>query len=82
MTPSEVVKFAKENDVKFVDFKFLDFVGIWQHFVPRSVNSVKIFSRKGSVLMVPRFVAGSRFTTPTCSSCRIRPPQRLIRSLK
>ena len=32
MTPSEVVKFAKENDVQFVDYKFLDFVGIWQHF--------------------------------------------------
>ena len=32
MTPSEVVKFAEENDVQFVDYKFLDFVGIWQHF--------------------------------------------------
>jgi len=32
MTPQEVVKFAEDNDAKFVDFKFLDFVGIWQHF--------------------------------------------------
>ena len=32
MTPKEVVKFAEDNDVQFVDFKFLDFVGIWQHF--------------------------------------------------
>ena len=32
MTPSEVVKFAQDNDVQFVDYKFLDFVGIWQHF--------------------------------------------------
>ncbi|WP_298038306.1 type I glutamate--ammonia ligase [uncultured Desulfuromonas sp.] len=32
MTPKEVVKFAEENGVQFVDFKFLDFVGIWQHF--------------------------------------------------
>lgn len=32
MTPNEVVKFAEENDVQFVDYKFLDFVGIWQHF--------------------------------------------------
>ncbi|PLX83363.1 MAG: type I glutamate--ammonia ligase [Desulfuromonas sp.] len=32
MTPKEVVKFAEDNGVQFVDFKFLDFVGIWQHF--------------------------------------------------
>lgn len=32
MTPSEVVKFAQEQGVKMVDYKFLDFVGIWQHF--------------------------------------------------
>jgi len=32
MTPKEVLNFAKENDVKMVDFKFTDFVGMWQHF--------------------------------------------------
>ena len=32
MTPNDVVKFAEENDVKFIDYKFLDFIGIWQHF--------------------------------------------------
>ncbi len=32
MTPSEVVKFAQENGALMVDFKFMDFVGIWQHF--------------------------------------------------
>jgi glutamine synthetase len=32
MTAQEVIKFAKEKQVKMVDFKFLDFVGIWQHF--------------------------------------------------
>ena len=32
MTPEEVLKFAKENDVKMVDLKFTDFVGTWQHF--------------------------------------------------
>jgi len=31
MTPSEVLKFAKENNAKFVDFKFVDFLGTWQH---------------------------------------------------
>ena len=32
MTPKEVVKFAQEKDCQMVDYKFLDFVGIWQHF--------------------------------------------------
>jgi glutamine synthetase len=32
MTPNDVLKFAEENDCQMVDFKFLDFIGIWQHF--------------------------------------------------
>src|SRR6266536_5269763 len=32
MTPEEVLKFAKENDVKLVDLKFTDLPGSWQHF--------------------------------------------------
>jgi glutamine synthetase len=32
MTAQEVVSFAKENGALMVDFKFMDFVGIWQHF--------------------------------------------------
>ncbi|MDY0301105.1 MAG: type I glutamate--ammonia ligase [Trichlorobacter sp.] len=31
MTPQQVVKFAKENGLLMVDYKFLDFVGTWQH---------------------------------------------------
>ena len=31
MKPKEVVEFAKKHDVKFVDLKFIDFPGIWQH---------------------------------------------------
>lgn len=32
MTTSEVIAFAKENDLKIVDFKFMDLPGMWQHF--------------------------------------------------
>ncbi len=32
MTPKDVMAFAKEQGAKMVDFKFLDFVGTWQHF--------------------------------------------------
>lgn len=32
MTPKEVIEFAKKNGAQSVDFKFMDFVGTWQHF--------------------------------------------------
>jgi glutamine synthetase len=32
MTPKEVLAFAKEKGAKMVDFKFMDFIGTWQHF--------------------------------------------------
>ncbi len=32
MTPKQVLEMAKENDVKVVDIRFLDFPGMWQHF--------------------------------------------------
>ncbi len=32
MTPKDVLAMAKENDVKVVDIRFLDYPGIWQHF--------------------------------------------------
>jgi len=32
MTPKDVLKMAQENKVVMVNFKFLDFPGIWQHF--------------------------------------------------
>jgi len=32
MTPKEVLAMVKENDVKVVDLRFMDFPGLWQHF--------------------------------------------------
>ncbi len=32
MTPKDVIKMAQENKTVMVNFKFLDFFGIWQHF--------------------------------------------------
>ncbi len=31
MTPSDVLEFARENECHYVDVKFLDFAGVWQH---------------------------------------------------
>lgn len=37
MTPKECIRFAREHECKFVDLKFLDLPGVWQHFtVPAS----------------------------------------------
>ena len=44
MTPKDAVKFAKENKAVCVDFKFLDFIGTWQHFtIPMSEFDESIF---------------------------------------
>ncbi len=44
MTPKEVIVFAKEQNVTMVDLKFLDFIGIWQHFtIPISELSEEVF---------------------------------------
>jgi glutamine synthetase len=44
MTPQQVVQFAQDNGALMVDFKFMDFVGIWQHFtVPISEFEEDIF---------------------------------------
>jgi len=32
MTPKEVLAYAEKHGAKMVDFKFLDFIGTWQHF--------------------------------------------------
>ena len=32
MTPKDVLEMAKENKVKMVDLRFMDFPGLWQHF--------------------------------------------------
>ena len=32
MTPKEVLEMVKENNVKIVDLRFMDFPGLWQHF--------------------------------------------------
>lgn len=37
MTPKKVLEYAKENEAKVVDLRFMDFPGVWQHFtVPLS----------------------------------------------
>ena len=44
MTPKEAVEFAKKNGAVCADFKFLDFLGTWQHFsIPMSEFDESVF---------------------------------------
>ena len=44
MTPKDVIKLAKEKDVKIVDLKLCDILGTWQHFaIPVSALTEDIF---------------------------------------
>jgi len=43
-SPTDVLKFCKDEGVKYVDLKFMDFPGLWQHFsVPISELDESIF---------------------------------------
>ncbi len=44
LTPSDVVKLVKDNNVKMIDFKFVDMPGIWQHYsIPAHRMSESLF---------------------------------------
>ncbi len=44
MTAKEVVKFVQDNNIQMIDYKFMDFVGVWQHFTtPVSEFGEEIF---------------------------------------
>ena len=74
MSPKDVIKFAKKNKAVCVDFKFIDFLGMWQHItMPMSEFDEAVFE-EGSASTVSRSAAGSRSTPPTCSSCPTRRP--------
>jgi glutamine synthetase len=45
MTPQQVLDLCREKDVKAVDFRFMDFPGLWQHFtIPVSGLDASVFS--------------------------------------
>ena len=44
MTPKEAVDFAKKNNARIIDIKFIDLIGSWQHFsVPMSELKEDLF---------------------------------------
>lgn len=50
MTPTEVIKMAKERGAKMVDLKFVDLPGMWQHFtIPMSELNEAVFEEGLSI---------------------------------
>ena len=48
MKPKDVIQFSKDSGCKFVDFKFIDLPGIWQHTtVPASRLDDEMFRESG-----------------------------------
>ena len=61
--PADVLKLAKDNNVKIVDLKFIDLPGLWQHFtVP--IRELEESSLRGRVrlrrLVDPRLAGDQR----------------------
>ena len=72
-TAKDVLKFAKDNKVEAADLKFLDLLGIWQHFtIPPSELTEELFEEgngfDGSSIRSPR-----RTTRATRATSRARP---------
>ncbi len=65
MTPKEAVELGKKNNVKFIDLKFIDFPGIWQHTqIPAHRVNEALFEGQPRVrrLVAPRMAADQRPT--------------------
>jgi glutamine synthetase len=79
MKPKEVIEFAKANSVKYVDFKFIDLPGIWQHTtVPASRLDEEMFETGigfdgSSVRGWQPINASDMQMTPDASTARIDP---------
>ena len=64
-TAKDALKMIKDNDVKYVDFRFTDPRGKWQHVTfDKSMVEEETFA-EGPCSMAPRSPAGRRSTSPT-----------------
>ena len=63
MTPSDVLKFAEKHGAKFVDLKFIDLPGIWQHTtvtIPAAQGGLVRGRLRARRLVDPRLAADQR----------------------
>ena len=79
--PEELLRYLKDEDVKFVDVRFCDLPGVMQHFnVPvESFDDERLHRRpRLRRLLDPRLPG--RSTSPTCCCCRTWRPRSSTRS--
>ena len=66
-TAKEVMKMIKDNDVKYVDFRFTDPRGKWQHVTFDITMIEEDTFAEGIMFDGSRSPAGRRSTSPTCT---------------
>ena len=66
-TVADVIKMVKENEVKFVDFRFTDTRGKEQHVTVPVSTLTKTNSPQATRLTVPPSPVGRALKPPTCS---------------
>ena len=82
MKPKDVLGLAKDRGAVMVDIKFMDFVGLWQHFtVPLGELTEEIFE-EGLGFDGSSIRGWKRSKPPTCWPCPTRPRRSSIRSAR
>ena len=77
--PAEIIKFIKEYEVEFVDLRFLDFIGSWQHFTIPVEEVDKNFFENGlgfdgsSIRGWKAINASDMLLIPDPATCKIDP---------
>ena len=69
LSPKDVINLVKEKSIKFIDFRFMDYPGLQQHFTVPQPSCRKKPLRKVWVLTVPVFAGGSPLMKATCWFC-------------
>ena len=65
MTPKEVLALIRQHEVTTVDFRFMDFPGVWQHFaIPADTLTEETFEEFEARMKAEEGAAGSTNTTP------------------
>ena len=69
VTPKEILALCKEKDVKAIDFRFMDFPGLWQHTtIPANQLDEDTFTDNGGEI-IPRRIR----TTPYINTTKAGP---------
>ena len=66
---ADVLKTVADERYEYIDLRFMDFPGLWQHFTIPADELTRTRSRTASGSTGRASAAGRRSTSPTCCSC-------------